>query len=52
MGDWPYSVLANVLDYDIVVSEFEFQSRYNVHFWNIEKIKELWRIYEDSKILL
>ncbi len=26
------SVEANVLDYDIVVSEFEFQSRYYVHF--------------------
>ena len=22
----------NILDYDIVVSEFEIQSRYNVHF--------------------
>ncbi len=23
----------NVLDYDIVVREFELQSRYDVHFW-------------------
>ena len=27
------AVVANVLDCDIVVSEFELQSRYNVHFW-------------------
>ena len=26
-------VVANVLDCDIVVSDFEFQSRYYVHFW-------------------
>ena len=28
----PYGVVANVLDSDLVVSEFEFQSRYYIHF--------------------
>ena len=28
----PSGVVVNVLDYDIVISEFELQSRYNVHF--------------------
>ena len=32
-GQSPRSVVANVLDCDIVVSEFEHQSRYYVHFW-------------------
>ena len=26
-------IVANVLDYNIVVSEFELQSRYDVRFW-------------------
>ena len=26
-------VMANMLHYDIVVSEFKLQSRYCVHFW-------------------
>ena len=29
----PRGLVANVLDCDIVVSEFEFQLRYYVHFW-------------------
>ena len=32
MGESPCSVVANVLDCDIVVSEFKLQSRYYVHF--------------------
>ena len=26
-------LVANMLDYDTVISEFELQSRYYVHFW-------------------
>ena len=29
----PRGVVTNVLPYDIVVREFEIQSRYYVHFW-------------------
>ena len=29
----PYVVVANVLDCDIIVSEFEIQSCYYVYFW-------------------
>ena len=29
----PRSVVAHILDCDIVMSEFELQSRYFVHFW-------------------
>ena len=29
---WPRGFVANVLDSDIVVGEFELQSRYNIHF--------------------
>ena len=32
MGEGPCGVVINVLDSDIVVSEFELQSRYYVHF--------------------
>ena len=28
-----WGVIVNKLDYDIVVSEFEFQLHYYVHFW-------------------
>ena len=27
--------MINVLDFDIVVSEFELQSRYYVHIWKV-----------------
>ena len=27
--------IANLLDFDIVVGEFKFQSRYDVHFWTL-----------------
>ena len=30
-----YGVIANVLDYDTLVNEFELQSRYLVHFQTI-----------------
>ena len=30
---YPYVVVVNVLKCDIVVSEFEPQARYYVHFW-------------------
>ena len=32
MGENPGGVVANVLDYDLVVSEFELQLHYYVHF--------------------
>ena len=32
-GGDPCSVVANMLDCDIVVSKFDVQSRYYVHFW-------------------
>ena len=28
----PYSTMANMLDYNIIVSEFELQSHYYIHF--------------------
>ena len=28
------STVADVLNYDIVVSEFELKSRYYIHFWS------------------
>ena len=31
-GEYPRDVMANVLNYDTVVSEFELQWRYNAHF--------------------
>ena len=30
----PSGKVANVLECDIIVSDFEIQSRYYVHFWN------------------
>ena len=32
LGGNPHGVVVNMLDCDTVVSEFEFQSRYNIHF--------------------
>ena len=32
VGESSRGVVANVLDYDIIVSEFELKSCYNVHF--------------------
>ena len=31
-GDWVRSIVANVLEFNIVISEFELQLRYYVHF--------------------
>ena len=30
---WPCSVVSNVLDCDVIVSEFELQKNYYIHFW-------------------
>ena len=30
---FPSGVMVKVMDYGIVVSEFELQSRYYIHFW-------------------
>ena len=38
----PSCVVANVLDYDIVVSEFKLRSHFSVHFRN----KYLWERYK------
>ena len=32
-GGGPLSVVVNVLDCDIIISEFKLQSYYYVHFW-------------------
>ena len=42
----PHNVVANVLDCDIVISEFEFQLSYYAHFWtNISPHPQLWDKY-------
>ena len=33
LAECPSNVMVKTMDYGIVVSEFEFQSRYYVHFW-------------------
>ena len=33
-GGSPCNIVANVLDYNILVTEFEFQSRYYIQFWS------------------
>ena len=35
----PYGILANVLDYDIVISKFELKLHYSVH----DQIDTLWK---------
>ena len=61
-GGCPSGVVAKVLEYFIVISEFEFQSRYYVHFWSnilakgknpltlpsMEKIVHLLLFYRDG----
>ena len=37
MGGGLFVYLANLLDCDIVVSEFELQLRYYVHFWTLRE---------------
>ena len=34
MREVPFGVVANVLDCDMIVSEFKLQSHYNVHCWS------------------
>ena len=54
----PHGAVANVLDCNIVVIEFEFQTRYYVHFWTITlgKIINLliptpsYGLYDTSKV--
>ena len=40
----PCGVVANVLDCDFAVTEFELQSRNYVHFWTKEKV---WTLFVD-----
>ena len=43
IGGNPHSVVANMPDGNILVNEFELQSRYYVHFWtnNFRKVMNL-----------